>query len=876
MKVQKLRCWMLLAALGLTGCGARGVSVSGSEAEDTTSRLGDQIGISLADWLTKSRPDLAKLADELGQTVQLQHERAHANGRTAELLPRLYADGTLPVLNQAKFSEKAGFSLPPYLSEGTKDPALALHLARFGDVEAALKLANPADKELVKRIESCRFDRNYPVEWTRLVGLALMSAQLKLANGEIEGATELVGLHRQLRKVLDAKAATGPLGSTLLPRGRRALELAVHAWEGKKSNLCADVQAALTAWGETPPPALALAPGASRAEAARYFTDKDAPKGRLAFTRTVQATRRLVELLALPVPADGVENVAAFFDGGEANSKVTELLVVYRPHVADSFPEPVHLAQHLVDHAFRGGDLAQPFGLLRQTFEGGGLKYDFVVAPTNRSCGGLARIGSAKVEPVAVALPRDFGPVHLNASFEQNRLALVPGLKSAPTLECRQARALARIASPTGEPRPEAAVLQREGEQNVLASLALRWPAEENETALVKLALPLWAAFGNPRVEGVEDANGGLLVLAWEDARTRLELRLPNTEAKAPELVAKDRPGAADVAERAAAADRFDQARRKARLDAGQAWTWLPRFLHVDQVQLGQTRAKALNNLPQSQSIRRQEIPGGVSLLFFNDPSPQATHAARQMFVHFGADGRVAEIRVRYQEGPAAPSPAVPSILELITRERGAPSDTPAGWARLWPDLPAQKPAPALYRWVDDRTILTLQRDAGGVEVTVRDNPPDPTKAVALPPLLFCGRGVEGCTLGQGKAAVLKAWKAEQAEPTADGAIVLAPAASSLYDAILVWFENDKVSRVIARQRAVVTARGSDFSAALQEAWSRDIDRLGWLRRQELAESSAAQGYGWNDDRTRVRTFVQDSDQGPRLLTEWREWPVAK
>src|SRR5262249_14778717 len=138
------------------------------------------------------------------------------------------------------------------------------------------------------------------------------------------------------------------------------------------------------------------------------------------------------------------------------------------------------------------------------------------------------------------------------------------------------------------------------------------------------------------------------------------------------------------------------------------------------------------------------------------------------------------------------------------------------------------------------------------------------------------GRGVGGCTLGQDKAAVLKAWKAEQAQPTADGAIVLAPPASSLYDAVLVWFENDKVSRVLARHRAAVTARGSDFSAALQEVWSRDIDRLGWLRRQESAESSAGQGYGWNDDRTRVRTFVQDSDQGPRLLTEWREWPVAK
>ena len=51
----------------------------------------------------------------------------------------------------------------------------------------------------------------------------LQSARFKLANGEVDGATELVLLHRQLRQLLDARAAAGPLGAALLPCDRRAL-----------------------------------------------------------------------------------------------------------------------------------------------------------------------------------------------------------------------------------------------------------------------------------------------------------------------------------------------------------------------------------------------------------------------------------------------------------------------------------------------------------------------------------------------------------------------------------------------------------------------------------------------------------------------------
>src|SRR5262249_7569962 len=118
MKTQVLCCALLAAALGLTGCASRGVIVSGQEPEDASTRLGDQIGFSISDWLSKPRADLAKLAEELTETVRLQQERARTNGQAMELLPRLHADTTVPVLHEAKFSEAAGFSLPPYAKEG--------------------------------------------------------------------------------------------------------------------------------------------------------------------------------------------------------------------------------------------------------------------------------------------------------------------------------------------------------------------------------------------------------------------------------------------------------------------------------------------------------------------------------------------------------------------------------------------------------------------------------------------------------------------------------------------------------------------------------------------------------------------------------------
>jgi hypothetical protein len=177
------------------------------------------------------------------------------------------------VFQTAKFSARAGISLPPYVEEGKRDPAIALHLARYGDADGALLLCDPADTTTVKQIESLRAGRNYPVEWARLIAIAQFVAELRLAGSDTQGATNLIQIHQQLQAVLDPKAAAGPLGSALLGGGHRALAAAGAAWqEGKKTGLAGDVAAAIANWGEVPVPSLPLGPGASQAAVAGAFS----------------------------------------------------------------------------------------------------------------------------------------------------------------------------------------------------------------------------------------------------------------------------------------------------------------------------------------------------------------------------------------------------------------------------------------------------------------------------------------------------------------------------------------------------------------------------------------------------------------------------
>ena len=101
-----------------------------------------------------------------------------------------------------------------------------------------------------------------------------------------------------------------------------------------KPGLAEDAEAALKEWGESPPPALALAPGASEFEAARLFQTAGRSVRPSAADKP-EAVARALDLLELPVPAEGVQAVVAFFD---ADKRLTETLVLYRANDHPDLP----------------------------------------------------------------------------------------------------------------------------------------------------------------------------------------------------------------------------------------------------------------------------------------------------------------------------------------------------------------------------------------------------------------------------------------------------------------------------------------------------------------------------------------------------------
>ena len=103
--------------------------------------------VSLAELLGKPRAELAQLCDECTTNVRFL-EREHRDGRLLfTLLPKLHLPRAIPVWREATFNARIGLSLPPYLAEGSKDNEAALHVARYGDIDAARRLADAGNSE---------------------------------------------------------------------------------------------------------------------------------------------------------------------------------------------------------------------------------------------------------------------------------------------------------------------------------------------------------------------------------------------------------------------------------------------------------------------------------------------------------------------------------------------------------------------------------------------------------------------------------------------------------------------------------------------------------------------------------------------------------
>ena len=157
-------------------------------------------------------------------------------------------------------------------------------------------------------------------------------------------------------------------------------------------------------------------------------------------------------------------------------------------------------------------------------------------------------------------------------------------------------------------------------------------------------------------------------------------------------------------------------------------------------------------------------------------------------------------------------------------------------------------------------------RDASG---------PDPA-GVTLPPAEFLPHGPAGeVALGASRDDVMKA--AGSKAQMVDGALVLSPKTAGSYDVLLVWFDGDRVTRIVARHAEAAPAKASpnQLTKLLSEAWGRDARSFGWPAYQETSEGQELRGLGWHDERTRVRLFWQESQNGPsRLYTEWKELPA--
>jgi len=860
--VQRRLWWSVLLLVALVpGCGQEVEDdTPPATPEDPPERLGDSIDVSLSDLLGKPRGELAALVDDWGGRAQAQEQFRRERRLELALLPGARCPLIVPVLREARFAPEAGLSLPPYVAEGTSDSDLAVHLARYGDDEAARKLVDPADTEARRRIDDYRCERTYPVEWARLAGLMLHVAQVRLAQGDTDAATELVVLHRQLKEVLDPTASRGPLGAALLSPGRQALAQAAAAWRGAKRTalLAEDVEAALGAWGETPVAPPAVAPGIGRAEVARLL--RSPGQGRVIAALT---TARGLDLLDLPLPPEGAQALLAFFD---TSDRLSEVLVTYRPGVAALYPGPRDLANHLEQRGVAGKESKAP-GLVIRSYPAGGFTCEAVVVSRGNPIGAFARFAGEK--SASGVLPRDFGAAHLDRGFEQNRLRLAPE-QSGAALRTERPAALAQLKGPLRRVKLAGAVVERAGDEDATARVLLRYATDAGAT-VHETALRLWAEGGPARITGQEDESGGHLVLAWEDGRTRLTMRWPYANGEALELEAEDVSGT-DAARRAADAAALDRQERKARLAAGSPLTRLPSFLDYEGVRLGSSRAQVEQALPRGESVVKRNVAGGILVTLTGEAPKGSPHVARQSFVRFDADGKVIELRTRYGEGAAGGNWSQ-ALLNGLKRRCGAAAELPGPWTLVWADLPARKPA-ALYRWEDDVAVLTCQRDAWGVEVTLRDaSGPDPSLA-PLPPPEFLPHGPAGeVALGARRDEVLRA-AGDKPRTLADGALVVAPRTAAPYDTLLVYLDGDRATRIVARyaQAAPPKAKPAQLTKLLTEAWGRDARGLGWPARQDVPDGQGLQGLGWHDESTQVRLFWQEAENGPpRLYAEWKE-----
>jgi hypothetical protein len=726
------------------------------------------------------------------------------------------------VWREAKFSGGYGFAIPPYLKEGVKDGALALHLARHGDVEAALKLADAATAAQVKQH---KLDRNYPLEWTRLVSLHLQRVQFSLAAENPDAGQQLVSLHRQLRDLLSEKAQKSSLGQALLPRGLHLLQQAAEAWKATKREAMA--RQAETWLAKFNAPAWSWPLPTERDAVARHLNPGESwPRGDGTPAFLASVNLRALDLSTLPVPHHGAEACWLFF---EADDDLTELVIAYRPELTD-YEQAAQWAPDLVAR--------------RETKP----KVGVFLAAGNPYVGGVVQVQFAAVKPAS--LPRELGPLSLDRSFEQNR-RLFAWKQRGDSIAVSDAKALAAVPLPTGERRPKQAQLEADATGDLLKQLQFSF-ASDNQTTLAAVAGPLWKALGPGKVE--QQAG---FELTWDDGRTRYQLGFPNVSEKSITLAVADSAGQ-DAAKRLAAAQARDLADRQARLKKNQPLTKLPR--NLENFALRAPRATVERMIPAS-AVRR-DVPQGVMAVFMAQPAAGDV-AVRDLFARFNKQDQLVELRIRYFDVPGKTG-GFTRKLEGLKASHGQ-GEALKDDASAFADLPT-RPYPFVHlRWQDDLTCLTAQSDGGALELTLRDCPPTHAEGTPLPPFTFLARGPQGIDLGTARSEVLK----QGAVPAGDALLV--ELKKGPYDSLLVWFDGEQASRIVARTRRD-SAVAPQPAKVLPETWARDVKAIGWPWRQDFI-GKTPQSWTTFDERTRYRLFWQEDNNGTHLLVEWKDLP---
>ena len=847
--------------LGLTvlfacGCGGAGGPTAPVAADAKTEYV-------LAELLNKPRSELAEMSAELQARVTLQRRAVQEGHLSLAFLPKLPIPLIVPVWTEATFSASRGISLPPYVRGDEPDRELALHLASFGDCDGARLLANPADAATQKAISEAAYERNFPAEWTRLTALILFDAELRMAQGEAKGARDLIAYHGEIKKILGAKAAQGWLGQALLPVGRLAFEQAIPAWQTDHATELVNQGKALLADSRVWPADLAPGLDAPYASIKKTFVKDKGSRAALA-----SDPRRAFDVLALPLPVGGVAAVVGFFDSGE---KLDQVLVLYKPGLAEGYKNTDHLVRVLRDRGLEGQNGEDSLGIASKVYQAGKVRCEAAVMPRSTTVGGFVSLRSADATTPTYQLERSFGAASLDRSFEQNRLRLVPQQRKN-VVATKQPEALALVTNPLPVLSLQEVGIERAPGQELTTALEFGYAsAQVKPVPLYTALMPFWSRQGFVPFKGVIDEAGGHFSFVWQDDKTRDELLVPFENSQPIRLRVGDRSESGAVANRVDDTRARDQAERQARLAKGKPIQRIPRKL--DQFILGATREETLGRLPTGHTIIKREIPDGLTVTFPTESSNSDQFVLRQAFVRFDGQGRAAEIRVRYDDGPSRGKGTwAAEMLKDLQKRSGAAESVPCPWTAVWSDLPPQKPVPSSHEWIDDVSRLRYSRDGGGVELALVDCPPDQPTGVALSPMEALSRGPEGCSVGMTRDQINQAWNLKQKPTTAaDGALVLRPAPATGFDALLVWFDKDQVIRVVGRHAQPSGKDNATMSEALRADWAKNMRTLGWPRRQDSAPGNLLQGLAWHDDVVRVRVFWQEPDDGPsHVFTEWK------